>query len=59
MTTLNKNITGMASRIEYGKIGDTVKVIPTDTWSEMILVEKDGRRFWVWPEDIDEKEEKK
>lgn len=49
----------MASRIEYGKAGDPVKIIPTDTWNEMILVERDGKRFYVFPEDIEEKEEKK
>lgn len=56
--TLNKDITGMASKINYGKKGDKVKVVPTDIWNEMVLVELNGRRFWVFPEDLEpEKQE--
>lgn len=54
---LNKDITGMASRIEYAKKGDQVKVVPTDAWNEMILVEKDDRKFWVFPEDLEQGKE--
>lgn len=44
---LNKNITGMASGVEYGRRGDKISIVPTDKFSEMVLVENNGQRFYV------------
>jgi hypothetical protein len=55
MPYLNKNITGAASRVEYGKKGDKVEVVPFEGFNEMVLVKGAGKPFWVWPEDLSDK----
>lgn len=54
MKVLTRNITGPASRTVYGKENDPVEVIPFSGWSEMILVECNGQRFWVFESDLKE-----
>lgn len=58
---LKKDITGQASGIEYGKVGDNVSVLENgkDWKCDMILVENKGVKFFVFADDLSETYDKR
>jgi hypothetical protein len=49
---LNIDYTGPASGQELGKKGDEVQLVEFKGWNTMVLVERNGKRAWLWPEDL-------
>jgi hypothetical protein len=49
---LTKDYTGPASGQELGKRGDEVSIVPFTGWNDMVLVERNGKRAWLWPSDL-------
>lgn len=49
---LKVDYTGPASRQHLGNRGDEVTIVPFDGLNTMILVERNGIRAWLHPEDL-------